>query len=69
MNHSPKMTKLSDKICQMTSIELLSLANNELTSILECLYNLTNLKGLYLAGNPLESKYYDLITSKLKDTC
>ena len=66
MNHSPKMTKLSDKICQMTSIELLSLANNELTTILECLYNLTNLKGLYLAGNPLESKYYDLITSKLK---
>ncbi|MBD3193248.1 MAG: hypothetical protein GF308_21620 [Candidatus Heimdallarchaeota archaeon] len=66
MPHSPKMVKLSEKICQMHSLELLSLAYNELRTIPECLCTLTNLKGLYLAGNPIESKYYDLILAKLK---
>jgi hypothetical protein len=64
--HSPKMTKLSDKICKLKSLELLNLSYNELKSLPECLFNFKNLKGLYLLGNPLESKYQELIISKLK---
>jgi len=66
MHHSPKMIQLSEKICSMQSLELLNLAYNKLRTIPECLCNLTKLKGLYLAENPIEPKYYDLITSKLK---
>ncbi|MHA1212233.1 MAG: hypothetical protein ACTSSH_07210 [Candidatus Heimdallarchaeota archaeon] len=65
-NHSPKMIAISDKLCNLHSLELLNLAYNELSSIPECLSSLTNLKGLYLGGNPLKPKYYDLITTKLK---